>query len=295
MITIPYFPGCTLTNKAKGLNDTGIECAKILGIELKELDNWYCCQANYSMVTDNLMNHLGPVRTLVSARKIGEKLAVLCSTCYYVLKRVSNLMEKDEEKRKVVFDFLEEEYKGPVRIVHFLELMRDDVGFDKLGEKVKNKLDNLSVAPYYGCQLLRPSKELSFDDPEAPTIFEDFLQALGCKTIDYPFKIECCGAYLAVIDQKPVDDCVLRILNHARKKGADIITTSCPLCNFNLDWSQEGIGARDKKFKKMPVLYLTELLAIALGVGVSKKIWTEHIIDPQQFLEKKGYLKKVAS
>src|SRR3989338_6518580 len=101
MLTLPYFPGCTLTNKARGLNDTAKECLKILGVELKELDNWYCCQANFSTLTDNLMNHLAPVRTLVAARKQGEYLAVLCSTCYYVLKRVNSLINKDSEKRKI--------------------------------------------------------------------------------------------------------------------------------------------------------------------------------------------------
>lgn len=294
MKKFPYFPGCTLTNKARGLNDTAKQCTQILGIELKELENWYCCQANFSMLTDNLMNHLAPVRTLVSARKEGKKLIVLCSTCYYVLKRVNLLMEKDEEKRKIVFEFLEEEYKGPIEIVHFLELIRDEVGFDKLKEKVRLSLKNITVAAYYGCQLLRPSKELAFDDPEAPTIFEQFLRALGCKTVDYPFKTECCGAFLTTFNQEAVEDCVLRILQHAIKNGAETITTSCPLCNFNLDWSQKGLSARDKKFKNMPVFYLTELMALSFGVDIPQQIWDDHVIDPRPFLERKGYLKKIS-
>lgn len=292
---VPYFPGCTLTNKAKGLNETAKECVRVLGLELIELENWYCCQANYSTLTDNLMNHLAPVRTLISARKEGDKLAVLCSTCYYVLKRVSLLMEEDEEKRKTVFDFLEEEYRGPVKIIHFLELIRDEAGFEKLKEKTKLSLENIAVAPYYGCQLLRPSKELSFDDPYAPTIFEEFLSALGCRTIDYPFKTECCGSFLATYNTDAVEDCVSRILGYAIKNGAEVMTTSCPLCNFNLDWSQKSISAKNNEFKNMPVLYLTELMALSLNIKISPEIWEEHVIDPRPLLEAKGYLRGVSS
>lgn len=290
---IPYFPGCTLTNKAKGLNETAKQCTEILGLELVELDNWYCCQANFSTVTDNLMNHLAPVRTLMSARKAGKKLVVLCSTCYYVLKRINLLMEEDEEKRKTVFDFLEEDYQGPVEVIHFLELLRDEVGFEKLKENVKSSLSNLKVAPYYGCQLLRPSKELAFDDPEAPTIFERFLEALGCRTVAYPFKIECCGSFLVTFDSEPVEDCVSRILRHAIKNGAETIITSCPLCHFNLDWSQKGIRDKDEEFHTIPVVYLTELMALAMGVDISTEIWEQHIVDPRPLLASKGYIKKV--
>lgn len=292
MKQISYFPGCTLTNKATGLNNTAKECARALGVELKELENWYCCQANFSTVTDNMMNHLAPVRTIVSARKEGDILAVLCSTCYYVLKRENRLMEADEEKRKVVFDFLEEEYKGPVRIVHFLEMIRDEVGFDKLKEKVKVSLGNLRVAPYYGCQLLRPVRELEFDDPFVPTLFDEFLKALGCKVIDHPFKTECCGSYLVTSENKAVEDCVERILKYAVMNGAEAITTSCPLCNFNLDWSQRAIRERNDLFRNMPVFYLTELMSLALGIEVRENIWDEHVIDPRPFLEDKGYLRK---
>lgn len=288
---IPYFPGCTLTNKAKGLNETAKECAKVIGIEMVELENWYCCQADFSTVTDNLMNHLAPVRTIVSARKHGEKLVVLCSTCYYVLKRVSHLMETEPEKRKVVYDFLEEEYQGPLEIIHFLEMVRDEVGFETLKEKVSVPLENLTIAPYYGCQLLRPKKELAFDDPKNPVIFEQFLNALGCNVADYPHKTECCGSFLTTSNRDAVEDCVSRILLSAQKNGAETITTSCPLCNFNLDWSQKNIASRDKVFRSMPVLYLTELMALALGVEIQQNVWDEHIINPYPLLENKGYLK----
>ncbi len=295
MKTYSYFPGCTLTNKAKGLGDTALACSKLLGIELRELDNWYCCQADFSSVTDNIMNHLGPLRTIISAKKQGEKLVTLCSTCYYVLKRVNLLMEQDSDRRKVAFEFLEEEYTGPIEIIHFLELIRDEVGFDKLKEKVKKPLDDFKVAPYYGCQLLRPGKELKLDDLYAPTIFEGFINALGAGAIDYSFKTECCGSFLVTAQNKAVNDCVYRVLNYAQMAGAEVITTSCPLCNFNLDWSQSDISKSYENFKKVPVLYLTELMALALGVPISDGIWAEHIVDPRPLLKQKGFLGAVKS
>ncbi len=294
MIKFPYFPVCTLTNKAKGLNQTAKVSLKALGVELVELDNWYCCQANFSTFTDNLMNHLAPVRTLVSAAKCGKKLAVLCSTCYYVLKRVNILIQKDEEKRKTVLDFLEEEYKEPVEVVHFLEVVRGEIGFDKVKEKVKNKLENLSIAPYYGCQLLRPHKELKFDDPFKPAIFEEFLKSLGAKAVDYPFGEECCGSFLEATNPDAVKDCVFRVIKYAKKQGAEALTTSCPLCNFNLDYKQKEISFKNKEFKEIPIFYLTELMSLALGIPVDHSIWDEHIIDPRPFLEKKGYLNKIS-
>lgn len=290
MKTYPYFPGCTLTNKAKGLGDTALACSKLLGIELRELDNWYCCQADFSSVTDNIMNHLGPLRTIISAKKQGDKLVTLCSTCYYVLKRVNFLMEQDPDRRKVAFEFLEEEYTGPIEIIHFLELIRDEVGFDKLKEKVKVPLDNFKVAPYYGCQLLRLSKELRLDDLYAPTIFEGFINALGAKVIDYSFKTECCGSFLVTAESAAVNDCVYRILKTAKAQGAEVITTSCPLCNFNLDWSQSDISRSHENFKKVPVLYLTELMALALDVPISDDIWDEHIVDARPLLKQKGLI-----
>ncbi len=290
----PYFPGCTLTNKAKGLNDMAKAGADILGAPLKELENWYCCQANFSSVTDNLMNHLAPVRTLIAAAKEGQKLVVLCSTCYYVLKRVSAIMARDEEKRKVVYEFLEEEYTKPVEVVHFLEYVRDEVGFDKLKENVKMDISVLAIAPYYGCQLLRPSKELAFDDPFEPSIFEEFLGALGCESVDSPFKTECCGSFLTTFSEKGVEDCVDRVLTYAGKNGAEAVTTSCPLCNFNLDWAQKEIKNKNEKFNNMPVFYLTELMALALGIEVPVEVWDEHVVDPRPFLAEKGIVKRTA-
>lgn len=289
MQTIYYYPGCSLTNKAKSFNQTAKDCLKLLGLELVELKDWYCCQANYSLVTDNLMNHLASVRTLVQASRLTKKLAVLCSTCYYVLKRVNHLMQTDEAKRKVVLEFLEleEEYTS-VEVVHLLEVLRDMVGFDAIKSKVCVELTDLKVAAYYGCQLLRPYKELKIDDPESPQIFEDFLRSIGCEPADYPFKIECCGAYLTANFEKAVEDCVARILDSSKRDGAEAIVTSCPLCHFNLDWFQVRLRQVQEDFLTMPVFYLTELLSLALGNKFKKELLDEHYIDILPLLEKKN-------
>ncbi len=283
-----YYPGCTLKNKAKGLNETAKQCAQLLGAELAELEKWYCCQASFCTASDNVMNHLAAIRTLAHAGQDNRKIVTLCSTCFYVLKRVNSLMEADEEKRDVAFDFIEQEYKGPVEIIHFLELLKDEIGLDKVKEKTKTGLETLKVAPYYGCQLLRPAKELSLDDIYAPTIFESVLKAMSCQVVDYPFKTECCGSFLSGFSAEAVRDCVHRIVTYAKKNGADVLTTTCPLCNFNLEWGQQQIQQKDSAFKPLPVLYFTELMAIAFGIKVPEYIWQEHMIDPKPFLVEKG-------
>lgn len=288
METLYYYPGCSLTNKAKSFNETAKDCLKVLGFELTEIPNWYCCQANYSMVTDNLMNHLASVRTLVAARKISEQLVVLCSTCYYTLKRVNHLMQQDEEKRKIVLEFIEEKEYPLLKVMHLLEFFRDQIGFEAIKKKVTVNLKGIKVAAYYGCQLLRPAQELSFDNPESPKILEDFLEAIGLTPVDYPLKIECCGSYLVTAFEDTARNCVASILESARKNSAEAIVTSCPLCHFNLDWFQLQLKERVEVFKPLPVFYLTELLSLALRMPLKKEMLREHYVDVTGFLKEKG-------
>jgi len=263
---ILFYPGCTLTQKAKNFYDTAVAGFKELGIELEELKNWYCCQADFSLVTDNLMAMLAASRNLVSARKEAAELAVSCSTCYNVLKRTNHLLKNDDAKRKAITDFLEEKYDGSLKVLHLLEILRDNVGFENLAKKVKNSLAGLKIAPYYGCLLLRPDDEMQFDNPENPAIFEDFIHALGAEAVDYAHKSECCGSYLLIPSRDVVVARADKILSNAIDKGANLVITSCPLCQFNLDWTQELIKKQKGSFPTIPVFYFTELLAYALGL-----------------------------
>ncbi len=255
-----YFPGCTLKGQARNMETTTMAAAAALGIELVELEEWQCCGAVYPLYEDELITLLSPVRTLAAAK--GEPLVSLCAACHHVLKRAQELMQRNEDARHKVTDYLEVDYAGEGRVMHFLEVLRDDYGFDKLAEVVKKPLEGKKVAAYYGCLLLRPSKVMQFDDPENPTIMEDFLKALGAEVVKSPYRIECCGAYLSVTEEAVARDTVTKIIDSARNAGAEALITACPLCRYNL----ENCAADDGK-EPLKIYYFSELLAEAMGVN----------------------------
>ncbi|MCK5596285.1 MAG: disulfide reductase, partial [Candidatus Eisenbacteria sp.] len=191
---IPYYPGCTLHERARDFDTSARECAFALGVELEELPIWTCCGAVYPLVTDSVMDILAGVRNLSYASRLDDKVVTLCSFCYNVLKRCNNVMRSDLDKRdktnlflradtearEKIGSYTHEDYEGQVEVLHYIEMLRDVVGYDKIAGAVTKKLEGLKVAPYYGCMLLRPKNEMKFDDPEQPTIFEEFLETLSC-------------------------------------------------------------------------------------------------------------------
>lgn len=261
-----------------------------LGIELCELERWYCCGAVFPLVDDNLMPLVAPVRTLAGAAKTGQPLVTLCSACYNVLKRANRVVAEGKEKREKLNAFTEEDYRGQVRVVHLLELFRDDVGFGVLQRKVGRGLGGLRVAPYYGCLLLRPQKEVGLDDPEMPTIFEQFLAALGGEVVEFPYRTECCGAYLSVTAQKAAGDATRRVLEAAGRAGAELVAVSCPLCHYNLDSTQAEIVARYPGFSPIPVVYFPQLLAVALSLGDDVCRFDGQQVDPAPVLRQRNLI-----
>lgn len=284
---ISYYPGCTLSTKAKSLDKSARATASVLGIELVELPNWTCCGAAFPLVDDNIIGMVAATRILANAKKESGKLTTLCAFCYNVLKRTNNVIATDREKRKRLNMFLEEEYDGSTKVLHFIEILRDEIGFENLGKKVKKKL-NMKVAPYYGCLLLRPYEEIKLDDPEAPSILENFLGSIGCEVVDFPYKTECCGSYLAISSQDAAVDCSYSILNSAVRNGAEAMAVSCPLCYFNLDERQKDMFEKYKNFRGVPIFYFTQLLALAMELDVS---FEQHSVSPIPLLKEKGLLK----
>lgn len=287
-----YYPGCTLYTKAKNLGELAKASAKPLGIEIVELENWTCCQAAFPLVSDNLMGLVSASRIIINASKEADKLTTLCSFCYNVLKQTDYVLKTDEEKRAKICDYLEEEYNPNIEVVHFLEILRNDVEFSKLKETVKKNLEGLKVVPYYGCQMLRPASIMQMDDAENPKILDDFLAALGCEVVDFPFKVECCGSYQIVNEEVKdvVLNCSHNILKSAVSNKAEAIAVSCPVCYFNLDKKQGEIAEKFGDFKQIPILYFTELLGLALKVDNRLFDFSKHAVDPRPLLIEKGFI-----
>lgn len=252
-----YYPGCTLRNKAKNLDHYARACAEILGFTLEEIPDWQCCGGVYPLGSDEIASKLSSVRALNDAKEQGRDLITVCSACHHVLKRVNDDMKNvpDICNRANAYMQLPEPYRGETKVVHYLEVLRDVVGFDNLKKKVTNPLTGRKIGAYYGCLLLRPSEVLAFDDPENPRILEDFLRALGAEPVVYPYRNECCGGYISLKDKELSAGMCQRIADSAAGFGADCLVTACPLCKYNL--GRNG---------KLPVVYFTELLAQALGV-----------------------------
>lgn len=299
---VAYFPGCTLKTKGKGFDDSVVDTAKALGYDFEEVPDWTCCGASFNLNVDNVMALAPPVRILANARQIGREVVTVCAGCYNVLKRANFAVRNDPEKLEKITDFIELEYDGETEVIHYLEFLRDRVGFERLSKAVKRDLGNLRVVPYYGCQLLRPYEEVLLDDPENPTIMDDMLGAIGCDVLEFPHKAECCGAFLTVCSNlearraEPVDrpdnavpDCSYVIVNSAGKRGADFIVLSCPLCQYNIDFSQERLIREHYGFKQVPSVYFSQLLALALGLDMDKYSLDEkhHFVDPRRIIEEK--------
>jgi heterodisulfide reductase subunit B len=285
-----YFPGCTLSTKAKGFATSGEVSARALGIDLVELSQWNCCGATFPLATDNLLALVAPTRILLNAQKEGDHLVALCSICYHVLKRTNRLLREEADKREKINFFIEEEYGGEVQVFHFLELLRDEIGFEAISERVEKRLRGLRVAPYYGCLLLRPFQEIGLDDPEEPKILDDLLASLGCEVVEFPHKSECCGSYLAMNSSEVTRELSYTILRSALASGAQAVVTSCPLCQFNLDYRQEEMAAQYPGFAQIPVLYFTQLLAIALGIESDAFGLADHHVDPRPLLVSRGLM-----
>lgn len=291
-----YFPGCTLHSQARNFDESARAGAAALGVVMEEPSSWQCCGAVFPLVTDNIMPLASPFRTLLRANKKGDDgLVTLCSACYNVFKRTNHLISNEPEKRDKLINFVDEGfYAGDTPVLHLLEVLRDKIGFDQLKEKVQKNLDGLRVAPYYGCLLLRPKNEVAFDDLEDPQVIENFLVALGAEPVRYPYKTECCGAYVSVASPEHALKATRSILYSAKKYQADCLVVSCPLCQYNLDEKQQEIVAEDSSFKPIPILYFTQLLAIALGLDENVCHFDRHRVDPLPLLRQKNLIPEVS-
>ena len=258
MLEFMYYPGCTLSTTAAVMDRYARKAANILGFSLLDIDEWQCCGAMFPMGQDEAASKLSVIRALSAARKAGIPLVTLCAACHHVFKQVNYQIRTDGSLMETVTNYDGDlVYDGSTEVLHYIEVLRDRIGFDVLKSKVTNPFKGRKIGAYYGCMLLRPGEVMDLDDVENPVVFEDFIEAIGAEPVKYPHRNECCGSLQAVRNVNKVKLLTSTLAKSAEKRGAEVLVTACPLCKYNIKEFSGGV---------LPVHYFTELLAQALGV-----------------------------
>lgn len=274
-----YYPGCSLESLATSYNLSTLEVAKKLGVDFREIKDWNCCGATAYFPVDELLAHTLVARNLALAEKDGfDEFVAPCSACYKNAYFTNANLKKDPDLAEHINYALEADnlhVNGTMKIRHLIEVFIEDVGMEEITKKVSHPLKGLRVAPYYGCQLLRPRKD--HENVETPQFFETLLSALGAEPLDYPSKTRCCGGSLIVTNRKAALDMVHILLQDAVNHKADVIATTCPMCNVNLEVYQNQVNSEFGTQYSIPVMYFTQLMGVALGIkpgklGVGKEL-----------------------
>ncbi len=281
-----YFPGCALHSTAKEYDFSTKEVANVLGIELVEIPDWVCCGATPAHITMHLLSLALPVKNLLQAKKMGSyEVVTCCAACFNRLKITNKFMESDPVHRDKVGEIVGEQYKGEVKVRHFLDVLVNVFGLKNLGAKITKRLNGLKVACYYGCLLTRPPEVTQLDDVEEPHLMDDLMGVLGVEPVNWPYKTECCGVSFSLTKTDIVLKLSGDILQMAYDEGAQAIVVACPLCQSNLDLRQPMINKKFKKNFNIPILYFTQLTGLSLGVEPRKLGLDKHIVNPMPLLK----------
>lgn len=273
-----FFPGCVLEGAAKEACMAMLKVAKILGMELVEIPGWSCCGASHVQDVNEKAALAINARNLALAEQMNLPVLTVCNTCTLMLRKAKHELDngrKQEINRLLAGSGLE--YKGTSEVSHLLWALIKDYGLDKLSAKVVRPLNGLKVAGYYGCHLLRPPQVMNFEDPLKPQSLEKLIEALGATPIDFSEKLKCCGFHAVY----PAEKDVLKITGEtnlrAVEAGADCIVTPCPLCQMQLDMYQPEGKAAIRADYDMPVLHLSQLVGLALGISAKELGLSRHI------------------
>ncbi len=267
MKTYAYFPGCSLEKMAHSYHVSAIETTRALGVELKELEDWNCCGATAYFHVDELLAFTLCARNIAMAEKEKLSLVAPCSGCYKNMFFTRDHLNHDPDLAEHINEALAEDnlkYSGTSPVKHLIEVFVDDVGLPEIKSKVTNPLKGLRVAPYYGCQILRPRK--AKEDVEQPRFFEELMVTCGAEPVDYPLRLTCCGGALIITNREAALSMVRNLLESAVRSGATLIATACPLCQVNLECYQKQVNREFGTNLNMPVIYFTQLLGLALGI-----------------------------
>ncbi len=267
---VMYYPGCTLKTRAKSLDASAKASLAALGAETVEPARWTCCGVVPALADDDVIRLLGPVRNLIRMRNEGaSRVVTACAMCYNSLAKANLLMRNGDERKGTINRYFEEEedYNGELEVLHLLQFLRDEIGMDAVRERVRAPLEGMPVAAYYGCTLLRPPA-IAIDSPAHPTILQDLLEALGAKPVAFPAQSQCCSSFQTASHPNEAMQVASVLTEAAGVSGAEIIVTSCPLCDYNLKAALRNSSAKPKGENGLKVVYFTELLSRAFGLSI---------------------------
>jgi len=279
-----YYPGCSAEATAIPLGISVPAVAKELDIELAELEDWNCCGSTPYHSVNKLEAGAMAARNLALAEKTGLDLVTPCSNCFVVLHLANNHFKelpRFKEKVDKALAAAKLKYSGGVRVRHLAEVLYTDITPEGIGAKVTKPLKGLKVAPYYGCQLVRPD---GFDDPESPHSLDEIVASLGAEAVPWEMKARCCGSSLVMPEPDVALELINKILRNAQENGAQCLITPCPLCQINLDAYQSVVNSKFKTKYNLPVLFVTQLIGVALGIPAEDLALSGNIVSPMKVL-----------
>ena len=282
-----YFPGCSASEGgAKAYNWSTLAVSKFLDMELIELEDWNCCGSTPSSSVDELGSFCLAARDLALAEKRGLELVTPCSACYVIFSRTNSYLKQYPQLRAKVDEALAAgglAYHGTVKVRHLLDVVVNDIGCEAIASKVKKNISGLKVAPYYGCQVVRP--KFGFDHPEFPQSLDKLIVSLGGEAVPFPLKSHCCGGSLIIPEEAMALDLIRKLLESAADNGAECLVTVCPLCQTNLDAYQSRVNKRFKTNYKLPVLFFTQLVGLALKIDDKTLGLDTNIVSPSEVVD----------
>ena len=217
---------------------------------------------------------------------MGLDMVVNCAACYNRMKVANHEVSTDPAMRKKVSEAVGRDYDGSVKVRHIVEILLEDIGLDVIKSSIRRSLKGLRIACYYGCLLVRPHEVTKFDDPENPTSLDRLVAAMGGAGIDWPHKVECCGGGLSMSRTDVVVSLTDSIVGMAKAAGAQCIAVSCPMCQINLDMRQQDIEKQMGTRHDIPVLYITQLLGLCLGISPDRLGLNKLMVSPASVIEK---------
>jgi heterodisulfide reductase subunit B len=284
-----YYPGCSLECNAAAYDWSVRAVAEVFGLQLPEIDDWNCCGATEYFSQDELTACAVIARNLALVDPQLDQVVAPCAACYLNLKKVDRLMAEDAKMGDLINQALAagglHYTPGRVQVRHFLEVLHTDVGEERIRQKVVRPLTGLRVAPYYGCQWVRPFKEV--DNPEYPMKMDELLSWVGAEVIDYPVKAHCCGGHMTQISEPQAFELIRRLLYSAEEYKADLIACMCPMCQLNLDAYQSRVNSFFNTHFKIPIVYFTQVVGLALGLDMQRLGFGKEIVAARPVLEAK--------